>query len=169
MNLLDYIVAYKEIVIIFILLLVIICILLFTKPKKIKPIEKTIDDTLNEKTEIEKVIEALETSKESRTMTSFEEEQEANAIISYQELVQAVKEKKALMEVPEPEKQIDREENSIVDTTLNNQLSNTTTEAVEPVKEKQKFKSSEFISPIFGKAKNNDDFLKELKDFRSNL
>jgi hypothetical protein len=35
--------------------------------------------------------------------------------------------------------------------------------------EKPKFKNSEFISPIFGKAKDNDEFLKELKDFRSNL
>ena len=37
----------------------------------------------------------------------------------------------------------------------------------EPQKE-TKFKNSEFISPVFGKD-NNDKFLKDLKDFRSNL
>ena len=37
--------------------------------------------------------------------------------------------------------------------------------------EPKKFKSSEFISPIFGKDSNrtNDEFLQDLKDFRSNL
>ena len=45
------------------------------------------------------------------------------------------------------------------------------TPVIEEQEEPKKFKSSEFISPIFGKDSNktNDDFLKELKDFRSNL
>ena len=44
-------------------------------------------------------------------------------------------------------------------------------EQVEVKEETKKFKSSEFISPVFGKDSNrtNDDFLKALKDFRSNL
>jgi len=149
---------------IIILIALIVTILVVTKPKKVKPITKTIDDVNEEKTEIEKVIEALEYSKESRPMTTFEEEQEANAIISYQELVQAVKEKKALMEVESKQK----EESSKVEVSKSLEVE-VSAVANPEIKEKPKFKNSEFISPIFGKAKDNDEFLKELKDFRSNL
>lgn len=144
----------KYIIGLIILVILLIVFLITSKPKKIKPILKTIDDVKEEKTEIEKVIESLETQKESRPMTTFEEEQEANAIISYQELVQAVKEKKALIE----EHKVPAEE-----------IKPNIEIALEKTEEKPKFKNSEFISPIFGKASNNDDFLKELKDFRSNL
>ena len=48
----------------------------------------------------------------------------------------------------------------------NSEVTNPVSVAVE---EQPKFKNSEFISPIFGKDSNNDEFLKELKDFRSNL
>lgn len=144
--------------------LVAIIILLLTRPKRVKPIEVTIDDVENEKTDIERVLESLEENKNSRPMTTFEEEQEANAIISYQELVEAVKAKKEMM-------------GSVPKEAVSNVPSNVVVEAIEaieeePVKEEtKKFKNSEFISPIFGKDSNktNDDFLKELKDFRSNL
>ena len=148
----------KYIIGLIILVIILIIILIVTRPKKVKPISKTIDDVENEKTEIEKVIEALETTKESRPMTTFEEEQEANAIISYQELVQAVKEKRALMEINTKEET--QNVKPVIETIVNDE-----SEAVE----KPKFKNSEFISPIFGKTKDNDEFLKELKDFRSNL
>ena len=52
-----------------------------------------------EKSDIERVLETLENTSESRPMTTFEEEQEANAIISYQELVEAVRQKKETMAV----------------------------------------------------------------------
>lgn len=147
-----------------ILVIILIIILIVSRPKKVKPITKTIDDVKNEKTEIEKVIEALESTKPNRPMTTFEEEQEANAIISYQELVQAVKEKKALMEVETKQKE------EIKETTQPKTLEVDVSAAIKSeVLEKPKFKNSEFISPIFGKAKDNDEFLKELKDFRSNL
>lgn len=150
---------YFYLLIIFIIVLIII--LLVTKPKKVKPIEMTIDDVEKEKTDIERVLESLEENKNSRPMTTFEEEQEANAIISYQELVAAVKAKKEIM--------------SSVDNTPSNvvvEAMETVEEEVEqPKEEVKKFKNSEFISPIFGKDSNktNDEFLKELKDFRSNL
>lgn len=152
----------KYIISLIILVLVLIIVLIATRPKKVKPISKTIDDVKNEKTEIEKVIEALESTKPDRPMTTFEEEQEANAIISYQELVQAVKEKKALMEVETKAKE---ESIDVVSKPID------VTPVIEnmEISEKPKFKNSEFISPIFGKAKGNDEFLKELKDFRSNL
>lgn len=135
-----------------ILVIVLVILLIVLKPKKIEPITKTIDDDKIEKTEIEKVIEALETKEETRPMTTFEEEQEANAIISYQELVKAVNEKKGLL---------NKEPNTVIAVKEE--------EIVKEEVEQPKFKSSEFISPIFGKEKSNDEFLKELKDFRSNL
>ena len=61
-----------------------IILLIILKPKKVKPIETTIDNVKEEKTDIEKVMEALEENKEERVMTTFEEEQEANYIISNQ-------------------------------------------------------------------------------------
>ena len=156
--------ANKMFIGIIILVILLIIVLITTRPKKVKPITKTIDDVENEKTEIEKVIEALESNQESRPLTTFEEEQEANAIISYQELVQAVKEKRALMESNT------KEQPQIAQPVI--EQSNTlevVVETVEKKEEKPKFKNSEFISPIFGKTKDNDEFLKELKDFSSNL
>lgn len=156
----DNILTYKYVYIgLLALLLLIIILIIVLKPKKIKPIEARVDDEPknNEKTEIEQVIEALEDSSEKRPMTTFEEEQEANAIISYQELVQAVNEKRARLEKDAPKK-------------LEPEVPAELLESVEekPV-EQPKFKNSEFISPIFGKDSNNDNFLKELKDFRNNL
>lgn len=157
----------KYIIGLIILALVLIIVLIAIRPKKVKPITKTIDDVKEEKTDIEKVIEALENNTESRPMTTFEEEQEANAIISYQELVQAVKEKKALMEI---NAKVKEEHTNPTEQVKNLEVAIETVASVEPQKEeKPKFKNSEFISPIFGKTKDNDEFLKELKDFRSNL
>ncbi len=151
----ENIIAYKYIYLGFLALAILIIVLLIIfRPKKVKPIDVTIDDVKEEKNDIEKVIEALEANKNDRPMTTFEEEQEANAIISYQELVKAVNEKKAHMD-PKPVTAIE-----------NSEVTNPVSVAVE---EQPKFKNSEFISPIFGKDSNNDEFLKELKDFRSNL
>ena len=151
----ENIIAYKYIYLGFLALAILIIVLLIIfRPKKVKPIDVTIDDVKEEKNDIEKVIEALEANKNDRPLTTFEEEQEANAIISYQELVKAVNEKKAHMD-PKPVTAIE-----------NSEVTNPVSVAVE---EQPKFKNSEFISPIFGKDSNNDEFLKELKDFRSNL
>ena len=163
---LENLMQYKYVFIIaFSLILLIIILLIILKPKKVKPIETTIDDVKEEKTDIEKVIEALEENKEERVMTTFEEEQEANAIISYQELVKAVQEKKlqGIAPIKKEEPQVLQEE--IEQPVVNDNILEVKED--EPQKE-TKFKNSEFISPVFGKD-NNDKFLKDLKDFRSNL
>lgn len=161
-----------ELVYIITLIIVVIVLIILVAtlmPKKIVPIEKTIDDVKNEKTDIEKVIESLETSSNDRVMTTFEEEQEANAIISYQELVAAVKEKKASIEKSkEPNQNLLNEVTRVIENAKKDSI--TVPEVEVPTQTvKPKFKNSEFISPIFGKTTNNDEFLKELKDFRSNL
>ncbi len=178
----DHILEYKYVYIILISVLLLVLILLIVfKPKKVKPIEVTIDDEPKEKTEIEKVIEALEENKNERVMTSFEEEQEANAIISYQELVKAVEEKRLHLDSKKTE--TDEKLSSVVEAVVNPTSEQDITnieETKEPVleieesieqpeKSHPKFKNSEFISPIFGKDNNNDKFLKDLKDFRNNL
>lgn len=198
-NIINNIVTYKYIYIGALLLVMLIVLLLVLRPKKVKPIE-VIQETEKEeepKSEIEKVIEALEENKVDRPMTTFEEEQEANAIISYQELVKAVEEKRAKydtkpselisqVETPKVEMNVENLVSSIVskeepvieknaepelkvETTLN--TLDIDPEIKDLLDEKPKFKNSEFISPIFGKDSNktNDDFLKELKDFRNNL
>ena len=161
-----------ELVYIITLIIVVIVLIILVAtlmPKKIVPIEKTIDDVKNEKTDIEKVIESLETSSNDRVMTTFEEEQEANAIISYQELVAAGKEKKASIEKSkEPNQNLLNEVTRVIENAKKDSI--TVPEVEVPTQTvKPKFKNSEFISPIFGKTTNNDEFLKELKDFRSNL
>lgn len=156
---LSHLATYKFYYLFFTIVLLIV-ILIVTRPKKVKPIDITIDDVKDEKTDIEKVIESLEENQNSRPMTTFEEEQEANAIISYQELVEAVRLKKELMG-----------EKDEVKPQINIEVQEEVNEIMKPKEESKKFKSSEFISPIFGKDSNrtNDEFLKDLKDFRSNL
>ena len=151
-TIIEHLLAYRTLYIVGLIAIILIILLIILKPKKVKPIK--VDNVQKEKSEIDNIIEALENNEERRPMTTFEEEQEANAIISYQELVEAVRAKKESM-VP---------------------VNNVVKEAIETVEEEvkeetKKFKSSEFISPIFGKDSNktNDEFLKELKDFRSNL
>ena len=116
-------------------------------------------------------------------MTTFEEEQEANAIISYQELVKAVEEKKLQLEPKIKENQenlspiMESNIDSIVQVDNQIEAENNSTETILAIEEPEmhteksqpKFKNSEFISPIFGKDNNNDKFLKDLKDFRNNL
>lgn len=156
------------------IILILIILLITLKPKRVKPIEVPTLDDKKEKSEIESLIETLETSESKRSMTSFEEEQEANAIISYQELVAAVNAKKASMKESESGKTtvMDVIENLNDTKNLNTNSDIVVEEVVEEKEEiEKKFKNSEFISPIFGKDgnKTNEDFLTNLKDFRSNL
>ena len=113
--------------------------------------EKIEDDTLEEKEEkieqneenisdIAEVLASMQSYLEERNqkeIDTFEQEQEENAIISYQELVNACKKNKEKEEIVVETKKETKEENK-----------------TEPVK---KFKNSEFISPIYGKEKKKDD------------
>lgn len=171
-QIIEHIVAYRYFYFIGFLALILVILLIALKPKKVKPIEITIDDEKTEKTDIERVMEALESKAASRPMTTFEEEQEANAIISYRELVEAVNAKKAQINL----EQKDDTKTTVLD--IATKLENNKIEEVpalevstEAIEEEKKFKNSEFISPIFGKDSNktNEEFLNNLKDFRSSL
>lgn len=190
-DLLDNILENLYLYLAIIVFITLIVVLIITKPKKVKPIDlEEIEKEERPKTDIEKVLESLQENKESRPMTTFEEEQEANAIISYQELVEAVRLKKEMngidlkpVEKPTPVENIqpvteikppvetkpEIESKPIENMTI--EVENLVEDVITNANETKKFKNSEFISPIFGKdsSKDNDEFLKELKDFRSNL
>lgn len=103
------------------------------KEEKIEQNEENISD-------IAEVLASMQSYLEERNqkeIDTFEQEQEENAIISYQELVNACKKNKEKEEIVVETKKETKEENK-----------------TEPVK---KFKNSEFISPIYGKEKKKDD------------
>lgn len=162
-------------------------------------IEQIQDEKLEQnKKEVEDMLEKLERDIETKkedTVSNFEEEQEENSIISYQELLKSVRGEDAPKKIVSVEK-INKENKEFDDDkTLLIPL-----EEVEAKKDNE-FKKSVFISPIFGKQDteikyptipkkqeeieypsneeiedyseiNVDDvnkFLNALKDFRKNL
>ena len=118
------------------------------EPKKEEVQE--VQEEKNEKSSIEDVLRLMNADLEKQkyeNIDKYEEEQEENAVISYQELLDR---KMALNEEKKEKQQ----------------------EAFVP-----KFSNTEFISPIFGRVEKkeeeieilDEDFLNNLKEFRSNL
>lgn len=119
----------------------------------------------------------LEAKKPMSAIDEFEREQEANAIISYQELIRQAREKGQISEDFVIEEKCDvsyKQQVDIEDDSKKN------------INEDKKFKKSEIISPVFGVqgsssyqkkqikqkkdlADENSEFLNTLKEFRDNL
>ncbi len=131
-------------------------------------IESVSDDDYKEKTEVIEIIESMQEKAKDLTekVADYEDEQEENAIISYTELLNAVKAKKSVQEELKFEEYSDPAQVS------------------KPYNDEKKFHSSEAISPlgrINGASDDsyrsnrkpdnmeNGEFLKSLKDFRENL
>ena len=168
---LDLIIEYRYIIAVLVLIIGLFLVMFVNK----KNPRETTSLTKEEKNkELDIVLKAIE-EKPAKKELSFEEEQEENAIISYQELLAAANgQKKEKVEDNNPEladlinqismesKEIEAlEEPEIIEDVVNTKED-----------EQKKFKNSEFISPVFGKDKpkeSNDEFLQSLKDFRSNL
>lgn len=168
---LDLIIEYRYIIAVLVLIIGLFLVMFVNK----KNLRETKSLTKEEKNkELDIVLKAIE-EKPAKKELSFEEEQEENAIISYQELLAAANgQKKEKVEDNNPEladlinqismesKEIEAlEEPEIIEDVVNTKED-----------EQKKFKNSEFISPVFGKDKpkeSNDEFLQSLKDFRSNL
>lgn len=119
------------------------------EPKK-EEIQEVKEEEKTEKSSIEDVLKLMNADLEKQkyeNIDKYEEEQEENAVISYQELLDR---KMALNEEKKEKEQ----------------------EAFIP-----KFSNTEFISPIFGRVEKkeeeieilDEDFLNNLKEFRSNL
>ena len=161
--------------------------------------KETEQDTLN-RLSIEEVLRVMNDDLEKQkyaAIDKYEEEQEENAVISYQELVAR---KLALgSEKEEPEKVTETTTRTAYIDDGNNivPVSIEQTKTVEHTPTGVKFSNSEFISPIFGRLedtteyptvkkieevesykettireelpKENDEFLSTLKEFRKNL
>ena len=146
--------------------------------KKEPQIESNLEEELGKTREQTEVIEIIESMQEkvkdiTEKVANYEDEQEENAIISYTELLNAVKAKKEVQEELKFEP-VKEEKNEIKEEPKLNQT-----------REEKKFRSTEAISPLgrINKQINSDsyqsnlkvsnmqddDFLKSLKDFRSNL
>lgn len=106
---------------------------------------------------------------------SFEEEQEEKAIISYQELLKAVKrdvDDVTKVEIPSEEKPVVVEDEEAKVQIMPEEVieKSVTTPVVETMEEKEtrkpsKFQNSEFISPIYGRV-NNDVKYPKIPAFR---
>lgn len=91
---------------------------------------------------------------------SFEEEQEEKAIISYQELLQAVKknvDNVTKVEIKEDQKDVLEEKKEEVSVMPEEQDESIVT---SPKKQSSKFQNSEFISPIYGRVDNDINYPK---------
>lgn len=169
---LDLIIEYRYIIAVLVLIIGLFLVMFVNKknPRETKSLTKE-----EKNKELDIVLKAIE-EKPAKKELSFEEEQEENAIISYQELLAAANgQKKEKVEDNNPEladlinqismqsEEIETlEEPEIIEDVVNTKEED----------EQKKFKNSEFISPVFGKDKpkeSNDEFLQSLKDFRSNL
>ena len=117
-----------------------------------KEIEEKQDLKLEEnKREVEEMLMKMQKDLEATpedVVTNFENEQEENSIISYQELLKSVKEKKE-SEIKVTPVKIEEDKIEI------KEFDNEDTVRIETIKESdKKFKNTDFISPIFGKQDN---------------
>ena len=117
--------------------------------------EKEVEEVVKvvpKRTSIDDIAKLMEDTLEQEpiNLTEFEEDQEENAIISYDELVKRAGAKKIVYKYEEVEVLNDPEE-KIVETSLNN--------------EPKKFKASKVISPVFGIQKEKEEKDEVLESF----
>lgn len=166
----------------------------------VKPVV-TEEEKEQAKLELEKVVDEMQKNLDNEKVTTsdittYEEEQESKAIISYQELVEAVRNNNEAkvhnevgMEVADtnaiekPEEVVPSVEKTD-EVTIDSIINQVYKEDTKPYSE-ENFQTSEVISPIYGMANEVDDkpiyndldsdmeevdeFLDSLKDFRKNL
>lgn len=129
----------------------------------IKPeLEQQQDQKLEEnKKEVEEMLLKMQKDLEAKpedVVTNFENEQEEKSIISYQELLESVKNSENVKVTPvkieeEPIKiEVDNTD-TINDVEENDDINKTI--RIEVLDNDKKFKGTEFISPIFGRQENN--------------
>lgn len=209
-----------------ILVLLISNIILFIKCSNLKKRKKIKDEYIeiekqvnmqqndvedNKPSELDSILDKMQKDMEvkpEQVVANFEAEQEKNAIISYQELVDCVKNNKIqVMEDEESEidfvKALEKEVKKEPIMNINNDVSSKShLDVIDQLNETKKFTSSEIISPVYGRMSNpkypkmenytnqnslklgentmdlepvaneikkNEEFLKNLVEFRNNL
>lgn len=142
--------------------------------KKVEPTEEetVFDDKVkNNKTDLEQMLEkmqaALETKSEQDVVATFENEQEEKSIISYQELVNSLKTEKPIYVEAKEElmKPVEEVEEGKIPAPIKIDLGEVTKVEIPEIKVKDKFKSTDFISPIYGKQEVKDDY-QVIKEFK---
>lgn len=217
---------YIGIIVVLVVIIILTIISIRKDSKKIKNKKVNVETVHNveeqqhAKLELEKVVSEMQKSldaKNGQTSTAYDDDEE-DAIISYQELVKAVKDDKSMphkevgMEIADTKsvEEINRMDEEPLDIYEEVTIPSRETVPVkeefveqikeeiiekpikEEVKEEKKFKTSEFISPIYGRSDQNvnkgiskqdismdniidesfddeDEFLNSLKGFRKNL
>lgn len=164
---------YCLIGILYVLCIIVVIVLLVKRKKKryteIKPEVKKDFDSVDLEAVLGKMQE--EVNKPKDEIMTFEEEQEEKAIISYQELLNAVK--KNVNEVTKPRETIEEilanndieavEEQDVLEPVILQEEKDIKVKPKEEPKH-QKFQNSEFISPIFGRLNNEVEYPK-IKSF----
>ena len=114
------------------------------------------------KSEIEEMLEKMQEDLDKKpedVVTNFENEQEEKAIISYQELLDSIKEKSPKVEVVDDELEYRQEKEM---SKKLNETNNETNKIVEEEKTEtnavKKFKNTDFISPVYGKMNEHLEY-----------
>lgn len=155
-------------------LCIIFVVMLLVKNKRKRYIEPKVEPKKDlESVDLESVLEKMqeEVNKPKDDIMTFEEEQEEKAIISYQELLNAVK--KNVNEVTNPteikeEVLIEESINQIQETNILEPVILESEHNIKVISKEQpkttKFQNSEFISPIYGRLNNEVEYPK-IKSF----
>lgn len=119
------------------------------------------------KIEIEDMLEKMQedlNKQSEETVNDFEHEQEEKSIISYQELVESIKTKSPKVEVVDDELQYRQDQplqtqlKETIEKIENNPSESSISKAPAIQEAIKKFKSTEFISPIYGKMESHLDY-----------
>lgn len=179
MNIINNSTFYYVVVALAYVLVILFVIFLLVRNKK-KRIEKRIMEEDNKKdiesVDLEAVLDKMQEDVNKTKVDevkSFEEEQEEKAIISYQELLKAVKkdvDNVTKVELPKTELEVETEEEPVQilpEETIEKADSAPEVEVMEEkeIKKPSKFQNSEFISPIYGRV-NNDMKYPKIPAFR---
>lgn len=140
---------------------------------KIKKQQKIEKNEAEELSEIELVLNKMQKNLEAKpeeVVATFEKEQEEKAIISYQELVKTLKKGNDENVVKIEDHDLENSELSIEDT-LNleemvQEIKNPKKETKQIIKNNEKFKNTEFISPVYGKMNEHLEYPK-IKNFKN--
>lgn len=170
------------IVLVNVILLVIVCMIVFKRKEVDEEIEKEIFNNSSSNVEnenlkaMDEIYSAMaKATKRVSKVESFEQEQEENAIISFQELLKFKAEQEKMMA---KEESIEKEEATIVETKQEETKKFSNTEVISPVfgrmekeekEENHELEKSLNINPLKKEIKESEDFLNALKDFRKNL
>lgn len=139
------------------------------RKEKVEPVEEVeeIDNKVHKnQADLENLLSRMQEDLEAKptdVITHFENDQEENSIISYQELVDTLKSENKIEETKELlKKDVVKEEVEVegkvepIKTEVQTDLGEITKVEIPEVKEK-KFKNTEFISPIFGVLKSKTE------------